>query len=113
MRDGSCDIPKDRMVQAYLAALGGHRPSARLLAMYADFAWNVMDDHELGERIAIESVKAAPNEPAYRITLARMLIASGQPAKAKRQIAALQSLNIGGALDSSITELEQAMSPTP
>jgi protein O-mannosyl-transferase len=113
MRDGSCDIPKDRMMDAYLAAIGGHRPSARLLSMYADFAWNVMDDHKLGERMASETVKASPDEPAYRITLARMLIASGQPAKAEQQIAALQSLNIGGRLDDSITELKQAMPHTP
>lgn len=104
-RQGDCELPKDRMNQAYLAAIK-NSPSPRLLSMYADFAWNILQDRPLGERMASASVSAAPNEPAYHITLARMFIAEGQTAKVEQQIAALESLNLGGRLDDSIAELK-------
>ncbi len=104
-REHRCDLPKQRMVQAYLAALSHPDPSARLLAMYGDYAWNVLDDHTLGERMTADAVKGAPNEPAYRITLVRMLAAQGRHDEARQQIVALEALNLGGRLDSSIAGL--------
>ena len=106
-RDGACPLPTDRMVQAFEAALDHPKPSARLQATYGDYAWNVLGDHALGLRMIEGAVKAAPNEPAYRITLVRMLLASRQLGAAAPQMQALQRLNIGGRLDSSIHELQQ------
>jgi protein O-mannosyl-transferase len=111
-RDGSCDLPKDRMTEAYLAAITNHQPSARLLSMYADYAWNVLGDHSLGLRMAYQTTKLAPTEPAYRITLARMLIAQGQSTEADQQIDALRQLNLGGRLSSSIESLEHMQQQT-
>lgn len=113
IRVGECDLPKDRMTAAYLAAITNHQPSPRLLSMYADFAWNILGDHPLGLRMAYQSSEGAPNEPAYHITLARMLIANGQPAEAIRQIEALQQLNLGGRLSNSIRDLEQQLQQNP
>lgn len=110
MRDGGCDLPKERMLDAYLAAVSNHKPSARLLAMYADFAWNILEDRSLGLRLAYKSTEEAPNEPAYHITLARMLIACGEISEAKNQVAELRILNLGGRLNSSIAELNNALS---
>lgn len=104
-REGRCNLSKQRMVDAYLAALSHPNPSARLLAMYGDYAWNVLDDHDLGERMTIDAVKAAPNEPAYQITLIRMLAAQGRRAEAKAAFKQLENLNIGGRLDSSLDGL--------
>ncbi|WP_139350484.1 hypothetical protein [Rhodanobacter sp. B04] len=104
-REDHCDLPKQRMMQAYLAALSHPGPSARLLAMYGDYAWNVLDDHPLGERMTDEAIKAAPNEPAYRITLVRMLAAQGRKDDALAALHDLQALNIGGSLDTSLNEL--------
>jgi protein O-mannosyl-transferase len=105
IRDHDCDIPTQRMIDAYLAALSHPNPSARLLAMYGDYAWNVLDDEDLGERMIAQAVHAAPYEPAYRITQIRMLAARGRLNEAHAALAQLQSLNIGGSLDSSIHEL--------
>lgn len=110
-RDRACDLSRERLEQAYFAALSHPNPSARLLAMYSDFAWNVMGDHELGLRMEEETVRRAPNEPAYRITLVRMLSASHQRGEMDAQIEALERLNIGGRLDSSIAELK-TLSPS-
>jgi hypothetical protein len=104
-RGQSCDLPKERMVQAFLAALSHPHPSARLLATYGDYAWNVLDDHDLGERMTAEAVQTAPNEPAYQITQVRMLAAQGRTTDARQAISQLETLNIGGRLNGSLNEL--------
>lgn len=102
-----CDLPKERMVQAFTAALSHPVPSARLLALYGDYAWNALEDHDLGERMAREAVAAEPGEPAYRITLIRMLAAQGREQEARRELKQLEALNTGGRLDDTISELQR------
>jgi protein O-mannosyl-transferase len=104
-REHSCNLPTDRMMQAFMAALSHPNPSARLLATYGDYAWNVLDDHALGERMTVAAVKASPNEPAYQITLVRMLAAQGRMAEADKALQKLGALNIGGRLNDSLNEL--------
>jgi protein O-mannosyl-transferase len=108
-RDQDCILPLDQMERAYIAALSHPDPNARLLAMYGDFAWNVMQDHELGLRMARETVLRAPREPAYRITLIRMLISSDQRTEAKQQIEDLKQMNIGGSLDADLNSLQHSL----
>ena len=104
-REHHCDLPDNRMITAYLAALSHPNPSARLLAMYGDYAWNVLQDHELGLRMTEQAVKTKPDEPAYQITLIRMLAAQGLKAEAEQALGKLATLNIGGRLDRSLSEL--------
>lgn len=92
-------------MQAFLAALSHPHPSARLLAAYGDYAWNVLGDHTLGEQMTAEAVRAAPNEPAYRITQVRMLVAQGRTTDARQVISQLETLNIGGRLNDRLNEL--------
>lgn len=108
-REGRCDLPKGRMVDAYLAALSHPTPSARLLAMYGDYAWNLLGDHALGLRMTEDAVKASPNEPAYHITLIRMLAAQGRTTDAEQAIKQLEMLNIGGRLNTSLAELHMLL----
>jgi len=111
-RDDACPLPTDRMVQAFEAALDHPAPSARLQATYGDYAWNVLANRALGLHMMEGAVNAAPSEPAYHITLARMLLAANLSDGAMRQIRALQRLNIGGRLSSSILELRQQINAT-
>lgn len=104
-RSLQCDLPRQRMIDAFGAALSHPRPGARLLSIYSDYAWNVLDDKALGERMAREAMTAVPNEPAYRITVIRMLLAEGRYDEAKQALRGLDALNFGGRLDSSIAEL--------
>lgn len=104
-RDDECRLPKDRMIEAFLAALSHPSPGARLLAIYGDYAWNVLDDHPLGLRMIKAAVAASPSEPAYRTTVIRMLVASGQTAEAQVEYQQLQRLDIGGSLDSTLENL--------
>lgn len=104
--EGKCALPKQPMIEAYLAALSHPNPSARLLAGYSDYAWNVLNDRTLGVRMASEAVKADPGEPAYRITLIRMLAATGQKAEIDEQMAQLEQMNFGGRLNGDISRLK-------
>ncbi|KQZ80048.1 hypothetical protein ASD55_05030 [Rhodanobacter sp. Root561] len=108
-RDGHCMLPTQRMTSAFEAARSHPLPSARLLATYGDYAWNVLDNRQLGETLTAEAVRSAPNESAYQITLIRMLIALGRKADARRALQQLETLNIGGRLNLSIAELESSL----
>jgi hypothetical protein len=103
--DGSCELPANRMKEAFQAALTHPSPSARLQATYSDYAWNVLGDKQLALEMINGAVKAAPNESAYRITQIRMLVAQGYPAQARDALTELRRLNIGGQLDGSLKEL--------
>jgi len=111
-RNGSCPLPKQRMIDAFLAALSHPAPSARLLAAYGDYAWNVLDDRTLGLRMTQASVAAAPNEPAYRITTIRMLAALGQKNAAQEEFRQLQKLDIGGELGKTMQNLHTLIDST-
>jgi len=104
-RSRQCDLPQQRMIDAFSAALSHPRPGARLLSTYGDYAWNVLDDKALGERMAREAMAAVPSEPAYHITVIRMLLAQGRYDEAKQALRDLDALNFGGRLNSSIAEL--------
>jgi hypothetical protein len=106
-RAANCDLPKPRMLAALEAARGHPQPSARLLATYGDYAWSVLGNQHLGEQLTAQAVQGAPNEPAYRITLVRMLLAMNQPSAVPAQMRALSGMNVGARLDSLIKPLQQ------
>lgn len=110
---GQCSLPKGRMLGAFLAALSHPNPSARLLATYAEYAWNVLHDRPLGLRMVEAAIHHAPGEPAYRITEARMLIATGQREPARATIDRLSDMNIGGRLDGQIQGLLTSLAGLP
>ncbi|MHC1481621.1 hypothetical protein ACYJW8_15360 [Frateuria aurantia] len=112
-RDEVCHLPKDRMSEAFEAALDHPHPTSRLTATYGDYAWNVLRNHTLGLSLLQRTVAADPHEPAYRITLTRMLIASGDAPAARQQLAVLQQLNLGGRLDGDISNLQQRIAAMP
>lgn len=104
-REGLCDLSKQRMLDAFLAALSHPRPSARLLANYGDYAWNVLGDRELGIRMAKAASAADPAVPVYHVTLARQALVLGRLDEVRQQIDVLRHLNVGGSLDPVIAEL--------
>ncbi len=110
-RDGQCDLPQERMLAAFDAAMTHPDPSPRLLATYAEYAWSVVGDRSQGQRLMEQTVNADPKEPAYRITLIRMLIALGHRDEAARQLKQLEQLDFGGRLGRSLHELQLQLSP--
>ncbi|HEV2620734.1 MAG TPA: hypothetical protein VGU65_01440 [Frateuria sp.] len=108
-REGLCHLPPQRMVDAFLAALSHPNPSARLLATYGDYAWNVLGDRQLGLNLSAEAMTAQPAESAYRITYIRMLVALGRARDALHAYHKLEQMNIGGELDTELENLRQAI----
>lgn len=105
LRESSCHFPAQDLLDAYLAALRHPRPSARLLAMYANFAWSTLNDRPLGLRIQRDAVAASPKEESYRIGLAKMATIAGDFTEAQAQIDKLKAMNIGGRLNRDIASL--------
>jgi hypothetical protein len=106
---GQCELPPEALTRVFLAALTHPTPSARLMAIYGDFAWNRLNDRALGQRMLEGAVRAKPDEPAYRITLIRMLIATGALHAAREERAELAAQNIGGALDEEIASVDKLL----
>ncbi|WP_266169829.1 hypothetical protein [Dyella subtropica] len=109
-RDHHCELPTDRMIEAFMAALSHPNPTARLLAMYGDYAWNVLDDHSLGLHMIEEAVQAQPSESAYQVTKIKMLVSNGDTTEARHSLDRLRTLNIGGSLDETIAEMDKLSS---
>ncbi len=103
---GECDLPKQRMLDAFLAALSHPDPSARLLNMYGMYAWEVLNDHAFGVRMLQDAVVADPKEPAYRVTLVRMLTDVGRLNDARQALRDLQTHNLAGHMDEGIATLD-------
>jgi hypothetical protein len=104
--DMGCKMAVQPLVEAFLIALSHPNPSPRLLAMYANFAWNVLGDRALAASMQSRAVAAAPAEMAYRTGLARMAIGEGDIQTAQDQIVAMRAANIGGRYNNDIDSLE-------
>lgn len=108
-----CHLSISRMTEAYLSALSHPSPSARLLAMYGDYAWNILGDYELGLRMIDAAVAGAPSEPAYRITQIRMLAVLDHRNEAYQALDQLQQLDTGGRLDNDLHALRSTLAHLP
>lgn len=103
--DGVCQFPPTRMVAAFDAALSHRKPRAAVLAAYADYVWTILQDRARAMALLERAINTKPDEPAYRLTLARMAIINGDAGTVENQIEALRKLNIGGRLDRKLAEL--------
>ena len=102
-----CDLPADKLLDVYQAALSHPSPHSRLLAAYADFAWSGLNDHALGYAMIRLATEKEPTEPAYHLTTARFALAMGDRKVAADQLARLKSLNVGGRLNTTIASLQK------
>jgi protein O-mannosyl-transferase len=109
LREKNCQFPPEKLTAAFLAALSHERASPRLKAMYADFAWNSLDDRRLAIEVQREVVEGAPSEVAYHIGLARMCIATGDHPCAQDQLRWMRNANLGGRFTADITALENRL----
>jgi hypothetical protein len=106
---GDCDLPKQRMLDAYFAALSHPKPSARLLNMYGTYAWEVLGDHNLGVHMVQDAVAANPREPGYHVTLVRMLTDMGRLSEARQALRDTQAINLAGHMDEGIARLTKGI----
>jgi hypothetical protein len=107
-----CDLPKDRMIEAFGVALSHPNPTARLQAMYADYAWSALGDRELATRMIEGASRTAPGEPTYSISLIQFLIAQARFDEASSEIRHLSAINFGSSQDAEIERLRARLERT-
>ena len=91
-------------------ALGANPKSARVHAMYGNYAFNVMRDPVLAVAMLQDAVRLSPGEEAYRVGLARFVVASNlRDSQAEQALSALRRLNTRGQYDGDLKQLEQMM----
>lgn len=110
LRSEACKFKETDLLDAFVAAMGHPNPSARMLAMYAGFAWNILEDRQLGLTLQRDAVKKAPAEMAYHIVLCRMAAIKGDVKTANTELNILKTSNLGGRLSPDIKSLEALIS---
>ncbi len=103
-----CRFPREDMLATFAAALS-HGPHAEILSIYGNYALNELGDAGLALRLWQEAVALRPNEPQYRISLAKLMIALGRDDQARMQIAQLRKLGRLGQYRAVADSLEERM----
>lgn len=104
-RDGNCAFPREAMLATYLVALE-HGPNPNLLAMYGDYALNVLGDEPLALNLWNEAVAQQPNVAQYRVNVTKLLIRMRRFDEARTQIARIRSTGAFGQFEKESVELE-------
>jgi hypothetical protein len=86
-----CDFPDARMRAVFAAALS-HGENAGVLNPYGNYVLNVRHDVDLAFRAWSRCKQLVPQDPQYRISLAKLLIATGHYDQAEAEIRGLEGL---------------------
>lgn len=110
-RDRHCALPNEDMRRMFDAALTRAPADARILVIYSDWAWNVLDDKPKALELTQAAAAAQPRDPAHRIALVRMNIVLGRPDQAREQLQQLRQLDRSGELQATIRDLGRYIEP--
>jgi hypothetical protein len=111
-RDRECAFPAAAMTATLQAALDHPEPHPDILNLYADYAFNVLNDRDGAVGLWYKAVGMRPHVGQYRINLAKVLIAMGRREQAEKEIAALRSSGVFGQYEAQAVELEARMGNT-
>ena len=104
-----CTFAIAQMVETFLTVIQRNPDNPTAHTLYANFAWNVMGDQPLALQLQREAVRLNPSDPAYRIALAKFLLASPDTESIIEGRALLRQLheeNRSGRLDEELAGLE-------
>lgn len=105
---GRCSFDTQQMLDTFMAVIARNPDNPTALTLYANFAWNVLEDRPLALRMQREAVRLDPDDTAYRIALAKFLLASTHEdlmAEGKQTVETLKRKNDQGILDADLAEL--------
>lgn len=111
---GNCQFDPAQMLSTFISVMERNPRNPTAHTLYANFAWNVLKDPTLAIRLQREAVALSPEQPSYRVALAKFLLASGgeqQAQEGRALIQALQLENRAGLLDDALAELEALSEP--
>jgi predicted small lipoprotein YifL len=103
--EGPCRFPPAQMVATFLSALE-QRDDAEVMSVYGNYAYNVLRDKELAERLWRQALRLRPDQPEYHVTLIKMLIRQGRSAEARREIGRLRGMGRFGQYQKVAADLE-------
>ena len=112
---GDCRFAPTHMQAALRAALA--HPSPEVLAIYANYALNVLHDATLALSLTRESIRLGPGDPKYRENLILLLVTTGQTEAARAEMGVLQKMIGNDELSiwvrATLTPLKVDLRPTP
>lgn len=86
-----CSLPPEQMSESFSAALA-HGANAEVLNIYGNYVLNIRNDPSQALILWRKAAQMAPHTVQYQVTLARMLIATGQLDEAAVQIARIRGI---------------------
>jgi tetratricopeptide (TPR) repeat protein len=105
-RDGDCAFPPDAMLAMFQAALDAGGRRAEVMNIEADYALNVLHQPDTALYLWRRAIELNPGEPQYRVNRAKVSIALGRLADARKDIAALRRMNLPGTNEAAARALE-------
>lgn len=103
-----CRFSPDRMMLVFTAALSqGDNPL--VMNSYANYALNELNDVDLAFRLWSEARRMVPAEPQFRISIAKLLVATGRYADAEAEIRGLEALGRAGQYRREAAELRERL----
>ena len=97
--ESKCAFPHERMQELLQASLDHPQPSVEAMAIYTNYAINVLQDRVLALRLARECVRRAPRGSQYRRNLIVLLASDGQFLDAQSEFAHLVDIDGSPAAD--------------
>lgn len=103
-----CTFDSSEMLKTLVTAVQHNPDNPTVHTLYANFAWNVLNDHPLAITLQREAARLDPSNPAYRIALAKFLLASASSEpEGHALLRQLRDNNRAGQFDKELAELEQ------
>lgn len=104
-----CMLDDAPLFGTIVASLEANPGSATHYTLYANFAWNVMADHELAVRLARQALEIAPRSSEFQANLALFVATKPELAadgELEALIAAIRSHNRGGRMDEKLEQIQ-------
>lgn len=94
--------------EALQAGVDHPQPNELMLTIYSEYAWLILRDLDLAERVMREIVALKPRSPDSRANLIAVLAQKGQMDEARAELSRLEAMNHFGALDDMLVPLRKA-----
>lgn len=103
--------PRDfaNLAAALQAGIDHPAPNERMLTVYGQFAWLVLDDLDLAERVMREVIAIKPHATEARANLIAVLIQSRKLEDARSEYEKLEAMNRLGSIDAMLATLRRSM----
>ncbi len=104
-----CQLPKEKMIRTFGVALRRNPDKPKLLAVFTNYALNVLHDYAGARALAAKAIQLDPKNPQYRINLFRIEVFLRRFGDARATLNRVRAMNRFGALDTAIAAMERRL----